>query len=880
MSNIITSIQNLEPQSNPSQDYLNILQSLGISEIKSIDYYNKIGISNLHQGWMFHIPVWDNHFRLLLEKLIPYLITSNLSFLIPLDIYIHQSLQSGAFGYRNLGKIITIFPNETSELAIIAKDLIHLTTGYKGTPVPTDFHLGNIVYTRYGTYTPHTSQNENFITDDKGTLLVDDEPIPPNIFSWAPWPFHEITKPMIAGDNKILNNKYLIKKIIKPDVKGRVMTALYQKSLLNFKTCLIKEAIKGMGVDDTGRDITERLDWQLLLFRQLSPLIPMAPIIDNFEDHYGKYLAFEYIKGKSLGEYLIELYQGRSWYDLDMNEKSTILNILIVIVENIQKIHKAGFVHRDLNAENFFIDKNSKIWLLDFELAYDLNNNTPLPPYEKGTEGYMAPEQVQVSIPKTEQDIYSIGALLMISTMHISPEKFNTENKNILKTQISFFNNDIEIINLISSCLDYNERQRPTTNTIIKTIKYLTRKIDSPQTPNIQFKLNKKDLEHLLSKALHTLTYTSMLNSQGYWSSPISTTDTFIGNSRLDRTIYTGFRKGISGVLYAIGQAAIVSLQTDSIQSSILVNYDLICSIIQSEEYPIKPGLFKESYGMAMALYSLMKSELIPTDEYNLKLIKLCLSPSPNTIDIADGFSGYGLTLINCKDYLPKDFLFERLQLCLKTIINKQLSNGSWYFDVEGAKPEIITGFANGIAGITWFLLSYAETFQNDDVKRCAIKGLSYLLKRMKKINNSYVWPLAASTKELHDFSNGGFHILLPFIKAYKITKNELYKEVSEKVLNSYPEHLVSNMFSLERGVAGLGEVYLEAWQAFGNDKWLKRAEWLAGSLINTSYNKDEYSYWLLNDPFHPHADLLTGHCGIVHFLLRILRPDNISSIY
>jgi len=862
-------------------EYDEILESFSITEKEKYDYYYKIGTSTITEGWIFYIPVWDIHFELLLKNLIPFLLERNLPFIIPIDRNIHRAIQGGSFGYKNLGKIITILPNDKNSILEVAKHLIKLTDGFKGTPVPTSFQLKNIVYTRYGNYNTLISQEENSITDNQGFKIKDEEHIPAKMLNWVPWLFGDIANPSSLKETKILNNKYLITKIIKPDIKGKVMKALYQKNIIRFKTCIIKEGVKGVGVDNVGRDITDRLEWQFSLYKNLNTLISIPQIIDHFEDDHSKYLAFEFINGTTFGNYLIDIYKGRSWYDLQSNEKLIIINILIQIVENIQKIHLAGYIHRDLNAENIFIDVNSKIWLLDLELMYDSLNKTPYPPYERGTEGYISPEQAKLFTPKPEQDIYSIGSLLLISLMHVSPEKYNTEKSYSLKKQITFFNDTPEIVDLISNCLNHNELKRPKTDDIIQSLIQLKTKIKLlPSLSPNNNSLNYDELGEIIKKSINALSFPSMLNVQGYWSSPISTSDDFVGNLRLDRTVYTGFRKGISGILFTIGQAAISLLDTNSILGTLQTNLNLIFQIIELESNSIELGLYRGCYGYATALSSLMKAGLVPIEKKNLDLLSICLDKIPSNLNIADGLSGYGLTLLQCRDFLPKEYIDQRLNQCLEIIKKNQLKNGAWLLVSSENKPCILTGFAYGIAGIIYFLLAYAETFSNKESQLIAIKGLNYLLKNMKKKNNSFHWALSEGSKTLHEFNNGGYQILLPFIKAFKITKNIKFKEVVEIVLDSYPEHLVSNMLTLERGAAGIGEIYLDAWETFNNEKWYKRAEWISSTLINTAYNNEDYNYWLLNDPFHPHGDLLTGNCGILHFLLRINRPDLIKSIY
>jgi serine/threonine protein kinase len=861
-------------------DYIHMLNVYGTLDIKTIGYYYKVGNNLKIQGWMFHIPIWDIQINSLLSKLVPYLLDSQIPFQIPVNKDIHTSLQAAAFGYKSLGKIICIFPEDNIVLSDLAKDLIEITHGYKGTPVPTDFHLGNIIYTRFGSYNLNNEQNDAIITAGNGVTFPDDEPIPPITYPWAPWPFSLLLAPVYHQREKIIHNKYLIKSVLKPDSKGEVLVALYQKNLISLKKCIIKEAIKGMGVDSSGRDITARLEWQMVLYNKLKDVVPLPKIIDNFEDANSLFIVFEYIKGISFGSYLTGIYNNRSWHELQLKEKEAILTFSILIIEIVKNFHHAGYVHRDLNTENFFLDNKDKVWLLDLELSYDKKNNHPVPPFEKGTEGYMSPEQMQILTPTFEQDIYSIGAILLLAFTHILPENINREDVVQLKNTIKYLNGSDETVEVISACLNDDNSLRPKIEDILSSLKKIKTQLSSNFKTSMNYRVNQTELEEIIHKATYTLTNPNMVNVQDYWSSPISTTETFIGNARLDRTIYLGYRKGVSGVLYTIGKVAAAKGNIHPLKEIIQNNLALIASVIQHEYESLQPGLFTNSYGMAMGLIYLMKSNIITTDEANQNLLKLCLDKIPGNLDLAEGMAGYGITLLKCKGLLLEDYIQERLDICLQAIISNQLPNGAWKFESADHPPIIITSFTHGIAGIIWFLLSYAEETGNKEILSSGLMGLNYLLKISKKDKNTIVWPLVHKFAEMNELSNGGYNLLLPFIKAYKLTQNPIYKKTVEKAFLAYPQHLVIPIYSLERGLAGLGEVYLEAYQAFDNEEWLQRAQWLANSLMLQSIHKDGYCYWINNDPFFPHADLMTGHCGILHFLTRMWRPDLISNIY
>ncbi|EQD66053.1 serine-threonine protein kinase, partial [mine drainage metagenome] len=76
---------------------------------------------------------------------------------------------------------------------------------------------------------------------------------------------------------------------------------------------------------------------------------------------------------------------------------------------------------------------------------------------------------------------------------------------------------------------------------------------------------------------------------------------------------------------------------------------------------------------------------------------------------------------------------------------------------------------------------------------------------------------------------------------------------------------------SLCHGIAGLGEIYLEAYRTFNEDRWLKKAMGIAEVLLALGNAKGTRSIeWIIGDLNYPIADLMVGSGSIVHFFLNL----------
>jgi Lanthionine synthetase C-like protein len=112
-------------------------------------------------------------------------------------------------------------------------------------------------------------------------------------------------------------------------------------------------------------------------------------------------------------------------------------------------------------------------------------------------------------------------------------------------------------------------------------------------------------------------------------------------------------------------------------------------------------------------------------------------------------------------------------------------------------------------------------------------------------------------------------------IKAYEILKESHYREMAESNLNNIIPRPIITDFTLGNGLAGIGELYLDASRAFNDNAWLERAEWIAQFFIHTFQSTSrEEGYWVVGSDDTHTANLFSGNSGILHFLMRYHKPD------
>jgi len=128
----------------------------------------------------------------------------------------------------------------------------------------------------------------------------------------------------------------------------------------------------------------------------------------------------EYIEGITLKEYIDQ--KGSL-------EDEEIIDLFSQMLNAVEYVHKQNLVHRDIKPSNFMIDFKSKVKLLDFGIAKQLNDDVTLiteVQYIMGTIRYMSPEQIDGnSNIQIYSDIYSLGVVLweMVSGKKIFDEE-------------------------------------------------------------------------------------------------------------------------------------------------------------------------------------------------------------------------------------------------------------------------------------------------------------------------------------------------------------------------------------------------------------------------------------------------------------------------
>lgn len=859
-------INSSNTQSSRSQvvNYSSILEERGIKYMAS-EYYWQVGEITKVQGWIIHLSAIKVQLWHLLNLIIPHLTKVNIPFKIVKDSETAGDLLTGALGYTNLGKVVSIYPDNDLLAIDISTELIDLTKSFRGPSIPTDYHLGGIVYTRYGSFKPIIQKGPDgksgkYIRNGRGELLKDSYSIPFKFPKNIPFPFEGITASVLPKHGKLLNDLYYPVSTLKNDAKGKVIKALYFKRFWQIKSCLIKEGYKDMFADSYGRDMHDRLKWQYKLHKELAPDLPLPKIIDFFKEGETQHLVMDFIKGTTITDWLSSIYKDRSWCDLSSATQIQIVNILSQIVAIIKALHGKGFVHRDITTENFILSKRNQLFLIDMELAWSVFESKPLPPFSLGTPGYMSPEQQSCNTPTIKEDIYALGSLIIAMVTNLFPAQIPINDHNHLQQSLVFFTKNVKLTKLISDCLQDEPLNRP-------ELKFVGENLDEFRDNIIQHSACNDDpvfsailVPDTISSGIKGLASTEILSAKGYWISRKEVKDDEIGNEQLEMALYEGWHTGISGPLWLLARAKSAGFQIDSCLDLYYQNWDFIQTRVFAEQNSLNPSLFSGSSGIAITIAEGIDSALLITGDEIQQNLLACFSKRTKILNISNGIAGQGIALIRSIDHLEKEAVSTLLRFYVESIINKQEKNGSWEnISSEKAGDDFKFGFEDGLLGIIWFLIAYNNVNKDKEVESRITKGLNYILDR------AYTPGLK---RKMKGPSSAGMALVL--IKAFETLKDEYYLASAKKALKSVANHPISYNFTLDRGLARIGELYLDVYDITGDSKYFENATWLANLFCHTHHKRSiSDGFWLTGKTTITTADLFSGNSGILHFLIR-----------
>jgi serine/threonine protein kinase len=178
----------------------------------------------------------------------------------------------------------------------------------------------------------------------------------------------------------------------------------------------------------------------------------------------GTYVILELFKTPNLKQQIHEQLDHLHWR-LD--------KLLIECAQALEHMHQQGWVHRDVKPDNFLVDEENHIRLIDFTLTMRIKsglsklfgNKAPV----AGTHSYMSPEQIRGQACDARADIYSFGCMVYelitgkLPFTATSPAELLNKHLRTKPTHISVLNKNVhaDFADLLHRMLAKEVKERP-----------------------------------------------------------------------------------------------------------------------------------------------------------------------------------------------------------------------------------------------------------------------------------------------------------------------------------------------------------------------------------------------------------------------------------
>ncbi len=194
-------------------------------------------------------------------------------------------------------------------------------------------------------------------------------------------------------------------------------------------------------------------------------------------DHPSIIKTYDYGAGKDGAYMVMELFKTpnlkQQIHDHLANLHWRLDKVLVESAEALEYMHQQGWVHRDIKPDNFLVNDENHIRLIDFNLARRIKKGLGKLFGGKGsiqgTYSYMAPEQIRGQVVDERADIYSFGC--MVYELISGKLPFSGSNPNDLlnkhlrtrPTQLSVLNKNVhaDFESLVHRMLAKDPKERP-----------------------------------------------------------------------------------------------------------------------------------------------------------------------------------------------------------------------------------------------------------------------------------------------------------------------------------------------------------------------------------------------------------------------------------
>ena len=809
------------------------------------------------QGWKIHVSAIPENCLKILERSIQVCVDyqASLKFLSSPSIF-SRLLGKGSFREAS-GKFITIYPSDDSQFLLIMEALYEQTSEFKGSYTLSDkpYKDSQVLFYRYGVFSGHPQlsvlgHQDILLRSPEGELVPDGRSAYFNPPDWASDPLGEDTEETDAWSETTIylkEGRYRVEEAIHFSLTGGVYKAV---DMDTGKTVIIKEARPHTSIQSNGDDAIARLKKEHRLLTKLSGTGITPEPIDLFFDWTHLFLVEEFLPGNNLYKMISSL----STDGVDKNIRIESIHKLGVSLAYAVKVaHDHNIIINDFSPGNvIFSDAEETYKLIDLEAAWE--EGVDASSVSIRTIGYQSPKGVKNKF----DDLYGLSAIIssviapINSLLDLQP-KAKEIFLEVVEKEGHISN---EIKTLLLKCLDADKAFCGTASEFFNRFENISIAA-TPEVPEEGFGISDPLLSETVNQSLNYIK--SNMDFQ-------RTDRLFPADPEVFTTNPLSVANGAAGVAHALYN--IEGEASDKVISWMLTRE------ISKETYP--PGLYVGLSGIAWVFWKLGQKELA------LKLMKMAADHDLlwDLSDIYYGTAGFGLAcLYFYKETGDAYWLEKAADVGEKLIQRKNVSDTGFYWpDLEG---NVWTGYARGASGISVFLLYLYLASDDTQFLGTGRRALDYDLGAALELEGKLRMPRAtADSIDLrhqkvysHYWSDGSTGVCTALLRYISVLGEKSDKAILERLMGDTRRDKTA-FPTLFTGLAGLGNLQLDAFDFTGDPKYISSARYVTRGLLRFQIQKPDGIAFPGEQLLRISNDFGSGSAGIACFLHRLQHAE------
>ncbi len=832
------------------------------------------------QGWKLHVSANEGSAVETLQRVLPILLSETASFKVAASSAELNDLNEGFGGLSQVGKFITVYPNDDAQAVALAVRLDRATYGLRGPAVPSDrpLRVGSIVHYRYGGFgdlflQTRMGQILPALRTPEGNLVPDQRRpryTPPE---WAKDPFvaAEVAD-SLSQRGRLVGGRYLIVATLYESARGAVLSGV---DVLAPGTCILKQARRYAVIGRDGRDAWDRLRHEMAMLSRFGPEDRVPQIMDLVEQDDELFLVMSDVGGVTLEQHV-----RRSVVQGCFPSAEQLFHWTRELVRTLRTMHKKGILHRDLKSSNITVGEDGSLRIMDFELALEIGAKEGV---GRGTRGYSSPQQDAGQAPTVADDIYGLGAVLYFATTGAEPS-LAPHPFRLLDRPIPLLNPEAPagIVRLVERCLDPDPWGR------------------FPSMTALEEALAEFEQEKPLPSSLHRACDGNGNENEVYRRLAARLGDTLCrvvqrdGDDHLFWRSTHEAREGISSRDLSIGSAGPILVLADLVSEFGRSDHREVLgqaarSLAMSKHSPtgLLPGLYVGEAGVGAALLragrALSDADLIGSALDKGRLISTMPYLSPDMFNGTAGRLRFHLWLwAGTSD--PEQLRYaKQAGFALLESAEGNEETGVWWTippGYDGLSGHAFIGYAHGAAGIADALLDLFEVTGDESIPVIVRQAGAWIARHAVENfgeANGLDWPDVPGGTSIGPFwCHGAAGVGQFFLHAARLGIIDGGRDLAMRAAWSAARGARWSSPTQCHGLAGNIEFLLDMFQATGEDCYLREARSLGQILQGFALESDGVLVWPSESPAVVTPDYTVGYAGVAACLLRLGAPKDL----